>query len=220
LVQIAAAVAAAIDLLQTDEIMLGDQFGDMLQIVENLLTGQDMAPAACHILVITLGTHAHLHVETQQRKCVFARYDIDGGCPAHARSLPPGRYRGGLCRADIVTQGIVPPMKQSSVLRIVLRRALLLVVLAGVAAVVVVAGWRAFMHRVGGYFPYAPEDATWVLTERAQALVTAAFADVGDAPVIDYQVGVIAMGGLADSVSGETNYYRRDRAGQAGPLAE
>lgn len=215
LVQMTTAAAAAIDFLQADKIMPGGQLGDALQIVEYLLAGQHMAPAARNVFVIAFGADADLHVETQQRKRLAMRCGV-GNCTGHVHSLPLAQIGA---RADVATQGIVPPMQPSPVIRNLLLRVLFLVVVACVAVVLVMAGWRVFLHRVGGYFPYAPEDAAWVLSDRAQALVTAAFADVGDAPVLDYQVGVIAMDGLADTVTGKTNYYRRDRASQAGPLA-
>lgn len=111
-------------------------------------------------------------------------------------------------------------MKQTATTRVLLRRLALLMVVGCLVLVVGLVAWRLFLDRAGGHFDYVPADARWVLSDRARALIAGAFDDLGDAAVIvDHHVGVISQGRLGNDTIVNDSYYRRDRAGRAGPLA-
>lgn len=80
--------------------------------------------------------------------------------------------------------------------------AALLAALVAALAAVVWLGTERLVSALGGGSAFAPEDAAWLLSERARALVDAAYADLGeDAVVQDHWVHLLSFGqrGAGDS---------------------
>lgn len=55
-------------------------------------------------------------------------------------------------------------------------------------------GVTRVINTLGGAYEYAPEDAEWVLSESAQALVDAAYADMQGKRIVDHQVLALSLG--------------------------
>lgn len=56
-----------------------------------------------------------------------------------------------------------------------------------------VGGWQAALERYAGGWSHAPEDAPWLLSPRALALIDESFADL-NGPVVDHRVQLLAFG--------------------------
>ena len=84
-----------------------------------------------------------------------------------------------------------------------LRLLVLAFVLAGLAALAVTL-WHGALDRYAGAWRHAPEDAAWVLSDRARSLVDAAFADADGRPVRDGRVaaGIGFAAREADALGG------------------
>lgn len=84
-----------------------------------------------------------------------------------------------------------------------LRLLVLAAVLVGLSALTVTL-WQGALDRYAGAWNHAPEDAPWVLSDRAQSLVDAAFADANGRPVRDARVaaGIGFAAREADALGG------------------
>lgn len=75
------------------------------------------------------------------------------------------------------------------------------VILVGLAVLALAAQavWHRGLDYYGGHWRYAPEDAPWVLSDAAKALVKKTFADAGDGAVVDHGAWVLTLGRLSGS---------------------
>lgn len=76
-------------------------------------------------------------------------------------------------------------------------RGLLWLVALAMLAVAIASLWQQALDRYGGYWRYALEDASWVLSADARRLIEQSFAGAGKQPVIDHGLQVLTWGDLS-----------------------
>lgn len=78
------------------------------------------------------------------------------------------------------------------------RQSSAVVILAGVCllclGVLFVQGVDLVVKQLGGAFEHAPEDAEWVLSDAAKALVAQAYEGIGKSKIVDHHVHAISLG--------------------------
>lgn len=93
LIDVARAQAAAINLLQCDEVEVTKQITDTLQVTAASRMRQQMLPAAGQIMMVTLGADTHLNIETEQAQAAIARPFLGGNAmgvdPCVTQTHPP-----------------------------------------------------------------------------------------------------------------------------------
>lgn len=73
-------------------------------------------------------------------------------------------------------------------MRAFIARLLLLLCVIGALAVSLHTGWQGVLDRYAGAWTHDPEDASWLLSDRARTLVEAAFAPADEAAVVDGRI--------------------------------
>jgi len=96
----------------------------------------------------------------------------------------------------------------------------LIVLVLFMAAVVVLwlAAWRGILDYYAGARTHAPEDAPWVLSDSAQALVARAFDGPTSVTVTDYRVAGYSRGQLSGPDFDNRSRYRADEEARGAPL--
>ncbi|MDT4856088.1 hypothetical protein FQZ97_904640 [compost metagenome] len=72
LVDIAGTQAAAIGFLQGDQVVVGEQIADALQVAGAPVVGQQVLPATCQVVMVTLGIDTDLDIEAEQTQASAA----------------------------------------------------------------------------------------------------------------------------------------------------
>lgn len=86
-------------------------------------------------------------------------------------------------------------------------------------AILAVVGWRAVLDRYAGAWTHAPEDAPWVLSDAAQALIDSAFADADGRAILDGHIDALAKGQQWAPTVGDRPQLQSATDKRASPLA-
>lgn len=103
-------------------------------------------------------------------------------------------------------------------MRAFFRRCALVALVLAAAGVLLLVAWRSALNHFAGGWTHAPEDAPWMLSIRAAALVDAAFEGVQSKAVVDARVAAYSRGQLAGSTFYNNSGHRGDGDNDESPL--